>query len=1297
MINVSDNAATNRLIDKLGFSKINSFIQGFGCTATEINRKMEEQATHGDNYTSVRDVGKLLEAIYRGNCISQEASSEMLEILKTQTRRNKIPAGVPSGVQVANKTGELYEGSKVENDAAIVFKENSPYILVVMSNDVSDNDAAVNNIKEISSKVYNTINSSSSSEGGTNSNAAHKVAIVAGHGSTNHSGTYEEIANRTKWYTRGTSGVTPSGETWAEFRITKKVADYVEKALSGYGDISVVQVGYSQPNWERMQLAKNQGVDAYVGIHFNSSSDTSQNGVYAYYRNGDNTSKNFANIFADTVSQAMGLKNNGVQNDSTTNNGILDSIGNASEWGFPSTIVEGGFMSNSSDMAVIGADNEEGLKKYAQGIANGILQYYGIENTGTDGINTVSSTTDKSLSIESKIYDLKYVSPQKFNEYVESNNRQALNVYTLDEETKKLIVANWSYTTEEGIKISASRPINYRSVINKYTMPIEFLLAFLVHSDDSELVSNLADIALDSEFIIAVQDNVTTVQTTVDNQEKNYREYTMLDPGGNYLEYGNFVDWHTVETTVKVQETVSNDIELTYADAWFVKFFKESSYSTISFDADASNDLTADQGELIGNYKITTYCSACSSGDTASGKMAKANHTIAVHESDYNGSGSLSKGKQVVINGQVYTVEDIGDTNNIQPNNWIDIFIESQNGQCSCNSSSLNSNNTPVYVAQNVERIESNVEEGSNSNSSESENDKESEVPEITVSEAELRNKNLKGLNTVERVNGTITDTTTVTEQMLDTIRTEVPNYAMQTDVTERKRITTIRTISNKYDSGIEKTEDNSQKFIDVFLQSSCRYQFNIEWMSEFLQQSEKTVNMIELTTYLYNKAMEQARGQMDSSYTYNFDVYKVNDFSKIYRSQGILEEYIKALENNALRLYMNNHISYDEGIEGDEIELIYSVEGLEKYVTLNNEEPKYKIFSNNVGGWGYGYNIFHRLNETEWNSGGNIEKRIVEHYQDLGIDITTHVNEGMEIDADIVDQVMRAEIEKWKEVVEESLENNGIELEDYQKDALIAIAYKYGWSEQDTQSFKNAYNTYYKNDQKDDFRKKFAIAQDTQHPFMLKDEPENYEVIRENSKIDLLWHLFDTGEYKTLNGEILDKDSFSGYGSSELLGVAEEIWKIVCQSYTKYGALGNVPPPNSQTQIDCSGYVSWVLYQYGINTRNDAIAQEFQCWQHTTETLKSVNWESLGFEVIPVAAGQDVRSILQPGDILDRSVGNGGKGHVNICVEVTENGSVLTYDCGGASHWLGKNGAPYESKGFASTDSRPGIIIRKK
>ena len=1279
MINKSDNDATNRMIDKLGFNKINNYITTHSYNSTKLQRKMLESAKNGDNYTSVGDVGNLLESIYRGNCVSKKASTEMLDILKSQTLKSKIPAGVPSGVVTANKTGEL---SSVENDAAIVFKEGAPYVLVVMSNEINNTSEARNNIKEISSKVYNLMGTTSSSQGGTNANAKHKVAIVAGHGIQKHAGSYEEVANRTKWYTTGTSGKTPSGETWKEYQITKKVADYVEKFLAPYSsEVSVVQVGYSKPNWERMQLAKDNGVDSYVGIHFNSSENTSATGVSAYYRNGDSKSQSFADIFTKKVSEEMGLENKGVMSDSTSNNGKLESIGNASEWGFPSTLIEGGFMSNAKDMEVIGAENEEGLKKYARGIAAGILEYYGIENRGLDGINITGSTTSNTDGVNSKIYDLSYVSPEKFKELVESNSRRALYTYTLDEKTKKLIIANWSYTTEKGLEIKECSPINFRAVLNKYTMPIEYMIAFLVHTNDAELVSGLADLALDSEYVIAIQDNVNTVQTTVDIQEKKYLE-TRNSEGNWYVSDSNFEDWHSVSKDIKVNETVSNEIELTYADSWFVKFFKTSSYSTMALTQASGNNLSATQGEYIGDFKITVYCAGCNTPPgtaiTASGVPATPNHTIAVHTEYFRGEvlgGKLAKGSQVVINGQVYTVEDTGDLNRQWIDNWIDIYTETP---CENYAATYDTDNgtVPVYVATNV-REESST--NSQEEQEDEQNDEKEDAEEENVDEVLERNRGLKGINTVANVAGKVTDTTNVMEESLNA-RYEEINNGMRWHI-ERKKITTVRTITNKYDSGKEEVESNEQKVIDVLLGSEglIKHRFNIKWMESILEQNERTVNMIDLTRYLYNKAKDQLAGVQDNDEQYSFDVYQNNDLYRIYSSAGILEEFIKALENNPLRLYMSNHVSVDEGEIFD-------------YITTE-DEPSYKMLTNEYNGRGFGFNIFHRLNETDWDTGGGYEDRIVEHYDDLSVDIKKYVNMDQTLETSTVDQVMRKEIQKWKEKVEESLENKGIELEEYQIDALTTIAYEYGWSAKYAEEFVDAYNKYYLKDDKKAFREKFQLPLLEVKPFWVdtssRDKTEAEE--KQNLRNQLVWNLFDTGKYKTPDGEILDPDSFHG-GNGEFLDVAYEIWLEVCQRFTSYG--GSTTPP-SGTQIDCSGYVSWVLYQYGVVTGDDALVREFQGWQHTTESLKTVPWEQFGFEVIPVAAGQDVTSILQPGDILDRSVGTGASGHTQIIVEV-KNHVVYTYDCGSASHWLGRNGEPYISS-FASTDSRPGIIIRKK
>ena len=65
--------------------------------------------------------------------------------------------GVPSGTATANKTVELADSGKlgvVENDIAIVFDKEHPYVLCVLSNNIKNNSSAQNTIKKISADVY---------------------------------------------------------------------------------------------------------------------------------------------------------------------------------------------------------------------------------------------------------------------------------------------------------------------------------------------------------------------------------------------------------------------------------------------------------------------------------------------------------------------------------------------------------------------------------------------------------------------------------------------------------------------------------------------------------------------------------------------------------------------------------------------------------------------------------------------------------------------------------------------------------------------------------------------------------------------------------------------------------------------------------------------------------------------------------------------------------------------------------------------------------------------------------------
>lgn len=582
MINQSNNEATNRLIDKLGFDKINQYIKSNGYSNTEINRKMLASTSSGDNYTSVKDAGSILEKIYKGTCVSKKASSKMLEYLKSQTLTQKIPAGVPSGVQTANKTGEL---SNVENDAAIVFKEGTPYILVVMSSGLSDTAAARNNIVKISSKVYE-----------------------------------------------------------------------------------------------------------------------------------------------------------------------------------------------------------------------------GIENGGeSEGITTGDSSGANSSAISSRIYDLKFVPGSVFEQYVADNDRKALEVYTIDYDGK-LITAKWSYDSDASpsFSIVKNSPINFRTVMQKYTTTYEYILDYWADIKEEEFINAFLDMILDSEFIIAIEDNVSTNAEEVVTQ----------------------VDGVEISRETHVRESVSDTIELTYADAWFVKMNKETDFTSASL---LGGGLTGDPGDCLGTFRTTKYCFSCNddgSGNfgttvTASGVPATVNHTIAVCPEYFSNPNSpLAKGKQVLIGGIVYTVEDNGGGCAYFGHNWIDIYVEAP-----CQNVYI-PDYQKVYIPENVREF-----------------GEESETEEDNEEDDKERNVLISSFgNFTGNVNSNQSQSVTQNEYdgKIETV------------------ITTNMSFSCKYDTG--STENTQVKFkVKEFKKLFEENPEGLEsikpqWLIELIQ--ENAAYMTDITKYLLNELM---------------------------------------------------------------------------------------------------------------------------------------------------------------------------------------------------------------------------------------------------------------------------------------------------------------------------------------------------------------------------------------------------------------------------------------------------------
>jgi beta-lactamase class A len=132
MVAVSDNSATNVLIDRVGMQNVNAMLDSLALTHTRLRRKMMDlkAAKEGrENVSTPREMMQLLDAIYRGKVLNKESTADFFKMLSTH-KDSFIPRDLPPDLEIANKPGEL---EAVRNDSGIVFVEGRPYVICVMA------------------------------------------------------------------------------------------------------------------------------------------------------------------------------------------------------------------------------------------------------------------------------------------------------------------------------------------------------------------------------------------------------------------------------------------------------------------------------------------------------------------------------------------------------------------------------------------------------------------------------------------------------------------------------------------------------------------------------------------------------------------------------------------------------------------------------------------------------------------------------------------------------------------------------------------------------------------------------------------------------------------------------------------------------------------------------------------------------------------------------------------------------------------------------------------------------------
>jgi len=154
MIVLSDNTATNMLIDQVGMANVNRTLDELGLKQIRLRRKMIDQAAsaRGDENTATpREAMALMEKLFRGQVVNRQLSDDALKILKIG-KNSPIPRLLPDSVEIANKPGSI-EG--VACDWAVVYVPNRPYAIAVMTNYNGPNSEVANDaIAKVSKLAY---------------------------------------------------------------------------------------------------------------------------------------------------------------------------------------------------------------------------------------------------------------------------------------------------------------------------------------------------------------------------------------------------------------------------------------------------------------------------------------------------------------------------------------------------------------------------------------------------------------------------------------------------------------------------------------------------------------------------------------------------------------------------------------------------------------------------------------------------------------------------------------------------------------------------------------------------------------------------------------------------------------------------------------------------------------------------------------------------------------------------------------------------------------------------------------
>lgn len=156
MIVVSDNTATNLVIDCVSIEKINEYMTQKGCVGSRLEAHLMKPKPGGPyNTITAEDIGLLLKGLAQRTIENPGDCDTMIDILSRQQYNQKLPRYLPKDAICAHKTGEV---TGVTHDAGIITGPKGKFVIVCLSQNLDDVQKGDDAIGKVAKWAYDLLN-----------------------------------------------------------------------------------------------------------------------------------------------------------------------------------------------------------------------------------------------------------------------------------------------------------------------------------------------------------------------------------------------------------------------------------------------------------------------------------------------------------------------------------------------------------------------------------------------------------------------------------------------------------------------------------------------------------------------------------------------------------------------------------------------------------------------------------------------------------------------------------------------------------------------------------------------------------------------------------------------------------------------------------------------------------------------------------------------------------------------------------------------------------------------------------